>query len=60
LNLKEYLKRYLTEHKVPKISETEASYLAEEITRGFEVLIENPNLSYDEWWAEVHEMGRDI
>jgi hypothetical protein len=54
--LLEFLDLYFQGLKTPKISEKASKIIVREIVAGIRVLMKNPNISYGDWWEELHEL----
>ncbi|MBL7080739.1 hypothetical protein ISS39_10480 [Candidatus Bathyarchaeota archaeon] len=57
--LSNFLTKYFKGLHYPKISEGEGRILVEEIVAGVEVLLKKPEISYDDWWDELHVLCDD-
>ena len=55
--LSNFLTTYISRLEIPKIGEGERRILVAEIVAGVEVLLENPEISYYDWWDELHALS---
>jgi len=55
----DFLNRYFLGLQRPKLSEAEIRILVGEIVAGIEVLMKNPDISYDDWWEQLHILWED-
>ena len=58
--LSTFLTKYFRGLGHPIIKEEEARILVEEIVAGVEVLLNKPEISYDDWWDELHALCDDL
>ena len=54
--LYKYLDEYFKGLRHPKITEKEREILVGEIVSGVRVLMENPDISFDDWCNKLHEL----
>lgn len=55
----DFLIKYFLGLQHPRLSEGEIKVIVGEIVAGFEVLMKNPDISYNEWWDQMHLLWED-
>ena len=52
----EYFDKYFQGLLSLKLSDSERKIIVGEIVAGIEVLMNYPDISFDDWWEELHEL----